>query len=172
MEMKPYAAFGYALMKTTLAEGDIMNDVYMKEGVINIEAIDADNHMLLKKKEFVWFVTKGQQIYTNLDTGDVKTLEPGWSSLEDPLTPGRQRLTVPGPTESMCMAEDSLPDLELVRMAGGESREFPHGTQLYLLEGELQIGSTSFPGMKQIRFSSGAKIAKATKPSFAVIFKV
>lgn len=171
MEMKPYAAFGHVFVKTSLSAGEIMNDIYMKDGVINIEAVNVNNHMLLEGKQFVWFVTKGKHTYTNLSTGDVKTLEPSWCSLSDPIPSGPQRLTVVESSESWCMSEDTLPNLEFVKIEAGESREFTQGTKLYLLDGELQVGNTVFPSKRQIRFSSGSITTLAIQRSLAVIFK-
>lgn len=173
MEQKSYRAFGHILVRTKLAAGEVMSDVWMRNGVIPIEKVDDEGNIFIAKNAFFWFVAKGQHLYTNLDTGERKTLNPGWCSLTDPLSAGRQQLTVPVDSESVCFTVppgEALPVLQVVNLKAGESKTFPVGTRLYVVEGELDIAGTAVGSMRQVWFTSGEKEARAGRDSLLIIF--
>lgn len=174
METRVYPAFGFVIQRTWLSPGEVYNDKNIKDGVITLTGVAPDGAALIDDQKFVWVVAKGEHRYLNLDTGVVHNLPQGWSNLNDPLTVGRQQLTVVQDSEHVCVASEindgEMPSLAYVRMTAGESREFPVGTKLYILEGDLHIGGVAFQAMRQVRFSSGAKTATANTEVYALIF--
>lgn len=174
METRVYPAFGFVIQRNWLSAGEIYNDKNIKDGVITLTGVAPDGAALIDDKKFVWVVAKGEHRYLNLDTGIVHDLPQGWCNLNDPLTAGRQQLTVVQDSEHVCVASEinngEMPNLTYVRMLSGQSREFPQGTKLYVLEGELQVGAVVFPAMRQVNFSSGAKTATANTEVLALIF--
>jgi hypothetical protein len=180
MDVKPFPAFGYVLMKAKLKAGEIVSDDMMDKNFFYIDnpTPDSTGSISGSKGAYVWVMLNGIQTYTNLDTGDVDKHEHGWCNLVNPLTAGRFKFDSVTDSEHICFSPranahrtPSIPELEFFELGAGQERTIPTGTRLYLVDGELAINGKTIPAMRQVRFGTGATHVKANAQCYGLVFK-
>jgi hypothetical protein len=180
MEAKPFAAFGYVLLRTKLKAGEVVNDEMMENNVFSIDNPTPNETGSISGStgSYIWVLLNGIQTYTNISTGAVDKHERGWCNLVKPLSAGNFKFDSVTDSEYICLsprvnAERTpvVPELEFFDLAVGQTRTMPAGTRLYLLDGEMAVDGITISSMRQVRFSSGAATAKANAHCLGLVFK-
>lgn len=180
MEMKPYPAFGYVIIRTKLKSGEIINDEMMQYNICSVDNSSPNMHGSVSGSNgaYIWMLLSGVHTYTELTSGVVDRHERGWSNLIRPMKIGVYKFEVVEDSEYICVSPlvnqnrvPATPNLEYFSLDEKQSKELPKGTKLYLLDGTLNISGNEVSGMRQVTFSSGNHVVTATSNCLGFIFK-
>lgn len=167
MNTKPYPVFGFVLSRTEIPAGAVVNDGVLFDNVMTVLENNGALGTTVSRGRHIWIIVEGYRTATNLQTGEVSVQHAGWSNIDDPLPIGKHQIAFPENSVHVCLAEEAnlgkvprLPTVKILRLQQGELYPLAIGDRLYLLNGSLTIGDTTFAPMKQI-FVTTSKSAKA-----------
>lgn len=147
MIQKPYACFGYVILRNTDPAGY----------VCNVQTLSASNT--------VQFLTKGHMVAKNKETGEVlDEYFPGTF-----LTEWKDRLaevTAMEETVLFCLTPELnrgyIPDVTPIILQTGESNFFEAGTKFFLCQGTAEVNGAEFTGPCQIGFRGPQELKTKT----------
>jgi hypothetical protein len=180
VESKPYAAFGYVLVLQSLRAGERITDEMMLDNIFTVHdgSPGVKGNIGSVGFGYVWFLRSGLQSYRNIHTGKIDVHEPGWCNLVNLVDVGVFEFESITDSQYVCFSpvlnknrNPRIPELDFVEIQEGESRVFPIGTNLYVLDGELAINEKIVPSMRQVYVKSNNLIVLAKKKTYGYIFK-
>lgn len=167
MEKKAYAAFGYMVCKNIFTAGE----TFISDPVF-------DNKFSVGEYfPYIWLYTKGRDVLINTATNDVEERFAGDSTISKPYPIGDWTSTLPVNMELFCISgfansdrTPPLPNVSIFKLSKNQNTTVENGTKLFLAEGALNIASTNYVGVNQIRFTTGDKTVTAIEDSYGFIF--
>jgi hypothetical protein len=157
MIRKAHAAFGYALVSQSLADGE----TYIAE--------------IKDTPEALHFWVQGGYRNRNLTTGEpMPDFVPGTFLRASDYYPGQFEHTAIGDTLLFCYSitenRGYLPPIEKLAMAAGEAVTLPAGTKLFLCAGEMSVNGNAVSKPTQIRSAANALAINAVTDCYGLIF--
>jgi len=154
MEIKSYPCHGWVIDRTTVEQGEFINDKVMHN---NYFAIDKNGDVAGVGK-YLWFIESGKHTHENIDTGAVTDCVRGWNTLDTPHTRGEYRMRPVEDTAVWCFNapanSGTLPNCSFFRLGVGETMSFNAGDKLFLMDGRLSNRVKEIAGPRQVIMSA------------------
>lgn len=159
MKIKGYPFFG-----NTIAHASIR-----KQEVISDEAISGNTFEVLPDGSladagwYIWTLLSGKITHENLDTGEVITMERGWSTVDKGThPPGLYKITHEESSELICINHKNHPDgkptLKIHHMKDSETASFKRGSKLFVADGRVVIDGKEFWAGRQLSLLTDKEI--------------
>jgi len=149
MRFKPHAAFGYTVIHSKAEPGDTREVPLGEDGLVT---------------SGYYFYTKGAAKVKVKETGEqLDDRTAGWLNSENAhahaSSTGTLQLSFNEYTEWLCIPikynKDGLPNLKSWSLEANDTQPVSNKTDLFLVEGTVQINNKTFTGPCQIRVRSG-----------------
>jgi hypothetical protein len=166
MDTKLFRAFGYLVIRNSIAAGENINDDTLKNNTYTFDS----------NFRTVWLQTEGLSTHTN-QSGAVQERVAGDSTISKPLLAGKNTIVFNTNTSVFCISPEAnksmdpvIPNLAHFSLSAGSSATLPVGTKLFLVHGELSVGEMILSGIRQLEIKSRETSVQATTDCFGLLF--
>jgi hypothetical protein len=168
-----HPAFGYVILKQQIPANTAIYNEPVNNGVVNITDLSKFGKT---SNGFIWLHTSGEITFTNVETGEVQTRNPGHCNINVPEKLGIFKVEVIKDATVFCFNGDvnigkpPLPAVECFSLLENSTTELSSNTKLFLADGSITVDNQTFTGPKQIKVGDIVKNVTANTNCYGYIF--